>query len=248
MTHHSKWLDYVDCTSMLWCILRCYLIISKTSMFHSFLPWLHWLGCDSAVGPAVLPCDLSSKPLPRPGGHWKTSKTFGYCHFCWEKAAARLSLATRLLKDFSSGLAPTNVGKTDHFNLEEWQQNKNMSKFLPHVDGFHCGAENLFSKMIPTEQGRLNNPTVPSESSQTKVPWHQGLQVPCHADWAKWHFGSSSMQRPWPPQPEHFQFPTQKLGVSLGIQENASSLARHTSCAGFLRGLPSSHRHQFHCH
>lgn len=185
---------------MLWCILRCYLIISKTSMFHSFLPWLHWLGCDSAVGPAVLPCDLSSKPLPRPGGHWKTTQAFGYCHFCWEKAAARLSLATRLLKDFSSGLAPTNVGKTDHFNLEEWQQNKICQNSFPTLMVFTVVPKICLAKWY---QGTLNNPTVPSESSQTKVPWHQGLQVPCYADWAKWHFGSSSMQRPWPPQPAH---------------------------------------------
>ena len=90
------------------------------------LTWM-WFRCRSSRATVRFIFKASAKAWRALENNW----SFWILPFLLGKAAAKLSLATRLLKDFSSGLAPTNVGKTDHFNLEEWQQNKTCQNSFP---------------------------------------------------------------------------------------------------------------------
>ena len=211
------------------------------SYFPALIPltWM-WFRCRSSRATVRFIFKASAKAWRALENKWN----FWILPFLLGKSCSKIKSSYPFAKRLFFRSCSHQCRQNRPLQLRRMTTKQNMSKFLPHVDGFHCGAENSFNKMTPTEQGRLNNPTVLSGSSQTKVPWHQGLQVPCYADWAKWHFGSSSMQEAMTSTTracwlenvsikwvfrKHLQLPTQTLGVSLGIQENASSLATPTS-------------------
>ena len=155
----------------------------------------------------MLPCDLSSKPLPRPNGHWKTSDVFWILPFLLGKSCRKINpfkvtkycwLLDMMIKDqtlrlcedcpvpslvcymtFLQVLLQPMLAKQTTSTSKNVIKTKHVKTTFPKLIAFTVVPKICLAKN-DTNPKAHNNPTVPSRS-QTKVPQHQGLQVPCHA-------------------------------------------------------------------